>query len=374
SRPPRDGQHVFTTLDMVIQGYLTDAIAESVQEHRAEWGTGIVINPRTGEILAMCSVPGFDPNNYNTSDPQSRTNRAVSTPFEPGSVLKPLFAAAAVQFGEASYDTRIFCENGVYHARRGGRITDHGESHGELTVAEGVIHSSNILMAKLGERIGNRRLYATARRFGIGSRTGVALPGESRGILRPLEKWDGYSTRRVPFGQEVSVTTVQLAYAFGAIANGGLLMEPVLIDHVNDASGESVYRNEPQVARRVLSPEVSAETLKVLRRVVTEGTGGACRLENWSSFGKTGTAQVPGEGGYVDGAYVGSFVGGAPASDPKLLVVVSIYRPDASRGYYGSKVAAPYVKRVLERSLSYLGVPPDRPGRTARTAAGWARR
>ncbi|MGC9454355.1 MAG: peptidoglycan D,D-transpeptidase FtsI family protein [Phycisphaerae bacterium] len=373
SDPPRDGRHVFTTLDMVIQGYLTEAVAESVGEHHAQWGTGIVINPQTGEILAMCSVPGFDPNSYNTSDPQARSNRAVSSPFEPGSVLKPVFAAAAVQYGEATYDTRIFCENGVYHAHRGGRISDHGHSYGELTVAEGVIHSSNILMAKLGERIGNRRLFETARQFGFGSETSVPLPGESPGIIRPLENWDGYSTRRVPFGQEISVTTVQLAMAFGAIANGGLLMEPVLIDHVTDASGEVVYRNEPRVVRRVLSPEVSAETLQVLRRVVTEGTGKACRLENWSSFGKTGTAQVAGEGGYVDGAYVGSFVGGAPASDPKLLCVVSIYRPDASRGYYGSKVAAPYVRRILEQSLSYLDVPPDIP-EGAGSATAWTGR
>lgn len=359
SQPPRDGREVFTTLDMIIQGYLSEAVAESVQKYDAQWGTGIVINPRTGEILAMCSLPGFDPNSYNTSDPQARTNRAVSSPFEPGSVLKPVFAAAAVQFGEATYGTRIFCENGVYHAHRGGRITDHGQRYGELTVAEGLIHSSNILMAKLGELIGNSRLYETARNFGFGSRTAVPLPGESPGIVRPLAGWDGYSTRRVPFGQEISVTTVQLAMAFGAIANGGLLMEPILVDRVTDASGRMLQSAEPRVVRRVLSPQVASETLQVLRRVVTEGTGKSCRLTRWSSFGKTGTAQVAGEGGYLDGAYVGSFVGGAPASDPKLLCVISIYRPDASRGYYGSQVAAPYVRRVLERSLSYLGVPPD---------------
>jgi cell division protein FtsI/penicillin-binding protein 2 len=370
SRPPRDGRHVFLTLDVVVQACLQKAVAESVERFDARWGTGIVIDPRTGEVLAMCSVPTFDPNSYNTSKAESRTNRAVSCPFEPGSALKPVFAAAAVQFGDAGYDTRIFCENGVYRAHRGGRITDHGKSYGELTLADGVVHSSNICLAKIGERMGNRRLYETATRFGFSRPTGAPLPGESGGIVRPLEKWDGYSTRRVPFGQEISVTTLQLAMAFGALANGGLLMEPLMVERVTDASGRVVHRGEPRVVRRVLSPDVADKTLGVLQQVVERGTGTACRLDAWTSFGKTGTAQIAGEGGYVDGGYVGSFVGGAPVGNPRLLCVVSIYWPDASKGYYGSQVAAPYVRQVLRRSLSYLNVPPDRPEWCGRSQAG----
>jgi cell division protein FtsI (penicillin-binding protein 3) len=282
-------------------------------------------------------------------------------PYEPGSVIKPIFAAAAVDAGLLTYETRIFCENGTYRARRGGRISDHGKSYGELSVADVVVLSSNIGMAKVGEKLGNERICAVARKFGFGRRTGVKLPGESGGIVRPLRVWDGYSTRRVPFGQEISVTALQLTMAFGSLVNGGLLLQPQLVDHVRDASGRVVWTRQPQVVRRVLSPAVAARTLNVLQQVVQRGTGKACRLERWSSFGKTGTAQVPGAGGYIDEAYTATFIGGAPAGRPKVLCLISIYRPDKSKGYYGSKVAAPYVKEVLRQTLSYMNVPADRP-------------
>lgn len=360
SDPPRDGGQVFLTIDAVIQASLQDAIRRSVETHDARWGAGVVLDCRTGDVLAMASVPTYDPNRFNRTDPADRTNRAIVMPYEPGSALKPVFAAAAVQAGVVDFDTRIFCENGVYHARRGGRITDHGHHYGWLTLTDVVVHSSNIGMAKVGEMLGNERLHAVARRFGFGEPTGVDLPGESGGIVRDLAKWDGYSLRRVPFGQEISVTTLQLATAFNALVNGGLLMQPRVVDQVRDASGNVVWRGEPRVVRRVLTPQVSAQAVDVLRQVVERGTGKRCKLDRWTSFGKTGTAQIPGPGGYPAGAYTGTFVGGAPAGDPRVLCVISIYYPDASKGYYGSVVAARYVRDVLARSLSYLDVPPDR--------------
>ena len=362
---PQDGQNVYLTLDVAVQSYLAEALTEAVEKFGAKWGTGVVVEPMTGRVLAMCSAPSFDPGAYGDSPAEYRTNRAVSVPFEPGSVAKPLFAAAAVDAGLLTYDTLIDCENGAYHASRGGRITDHGNSYGEISLTDVVVRSSNIGMAKVGEMMGNDRLHETATRFGLGARSGIELPGESGGIVRPLDVWDGYSLRRVPFGQEMSVTALQLAMAFSAVANGGLLMEPHLVDHVRDASNEIVFRQEPRVVRRVLTPQTAAATLAVMAEVVERGTGKACQLDGWSSFGKTGTAQIPGRGGYVDGAYTGSFIGGGPVGSPRVICLISIYWPERSKGYYGSTVAAPYVRRVLQRTLAYLEVPLDQPGTLA---------
>lgn len=369
STQPRDGGHVFLTLDMIVQDYLQQAVTESVERFGAKWGTGVVVNPNTGEILAMCSAPNFDPNRFNRTDPPSRVNRAITVPFEPGSVAKPIFAAAAVDAGLLRYDTKIFCENGVYHAHRGGRLTDHGHHYGWLTVEDIVVKSSNIGMAKVGEKLGNKGIYEAARRFGLGQRTAVGLPGQSPGILRDLRKWDGYSLRRVPFGQEISATALQMTMAFCPLVNGGLLVAPRLVDHLTDAGGRVVWRGQTEVVRRVLSPATARQSLAVLRQVVERGTGKACRLARWTSFGKTGTGQIPGPGGYVEGAYTGSFIGGAPATGPRVLCMISIYWPEKSRGYYGGKVAAPYVRQVLERTLDYLDVQADNPAWVGRTEA-----
>ena len=361
STPPRDGGHVFLTLDPAIQGYLQEVVTRSVSEFGAKWGTGVVIDPYTGAVLAMTSCPTFAPGEFNKVSADMRVNRAITMPFEPGSVMKPVFAAAAVQEGVVTYDTKMFCENGTYYAPRGGRITDHGHHYGWLTLTDIVVKSSNIGMAKVGAKLGNGKLYQIAERFGLGQKTGIGLPGESGGIIRDLRKWDTYSTPRVPFGQEMAATTLQVAAAFCPLANGGVLMRPRIVDRRTDAAGKVIWSSQPEAVRRVLSPDVAAQSLAALRDVVVRGTGKACQLQQWTSFGKTGTAQIPGPGGYVDDAYTGSFVGGAPVSKPRLICMISIYWPDRSKGYYGGKVAAPYVKEVLQRSLAYLDVPPDHP-------------
>jgi cell division protein FtsI/penicillin-binding protein 2 len=359
STPPVDGADVYLTLDVIIQGYLEEAVAEAAEAHGAPWATGVVIEPETGRVLAMASSPTYDPNRFNQTDPETWTNHTITSPYEPGSVVKPLFAAAAVDAGIVEWDTMIDCENGTYYAHRGGRITDHGQEYDQLSVEQGVVQSSNILMAKLGEMMGNDRLYAVTERFGFGMRTGIELPGESPGIIRPLGNWDGYSTRRVPFGQEMSANSLQVAMAFGALANGGKLMKPILVDHIRSGD-EVIMKNEPTVVRRVVREQTARESLDVMALVVEEGTGKKARMQQWRSFGKTGTAQIAGPGGYVDGAYVGSFVGGAPVEQPRAVCLISVYWPDRSNGYYGGTVAAPYVKRVLEKTLTYLDVPSDR--------------
>ncbi len=369
SSPPADGKHVFLSIDTAIQGFLERAVGESVEKFDAKWGVGIVVNPRTGQVLAMCSTPPFNPNRYNTYGQDCVTNKAICAPYEPGSAMKPVFAAAAVQAGAATYQTEIFCENGAYHARRGGVITDHGKQYGTMSLCDVVVKSSNIGMAKVGEMLGNDALHAAAEQFGFGRRTGIELPGESSGIVRPLDKWDGYSTRRVPFGQEISVTSLQLTMAFSALANGGLLLQPRIVDSVKDSTGRTVWQGRTTVVRRVLSPDVAEQSLQVLREVVLRGTGRSCRMARWSSFGKTGTAQIAVDGRYVDGAFVGSFIGGAPTRQPEVLCLISIYWPDESKGHYGSTVAARYVKEVLERTLAYLDVPPDISGEQLPLAA-----
>ncbi len=358
---PKDGSSVCLTLDVVIQGYLQQAVSEAVQQHGAKWGTGLVVNPWTGDILAMCSSPEFDPNQYATTKPDDMLNRAIACPYEPGSVFKPIIAAAAVHRGVVSYETKLDCENGTYHANRGGRITDHGNSYGMLSLADIIVHSSNIGMAKVGEKMGNRNLHETLGQWGFGQKSGILLPGESVGIVRHLNKWDGYSLRRVPFGQEIATSSLQLAMAFSAIANGGLLMEPRIIDQVTDAQGNVVQRYEPKVVRRVLSEGVARQSLEVLGDVVRRGTGKKSQMEKWESWGKTGTAQIPGPHGYAEGAYVGSFIGGAPIEHPAVVCLISIYWPDRSKGYYGGSIAAPRVKEVLENTLTYLHIPPERP-------------
>jgi len=360
SRPPSDGSNVFLTIDTLIQESLDIAVNEAAAKYGAKWATGVVMDPRTGDVLAMSSSPGFDPAQFSQTSADNCTNRAVSLPFEPGSALKPVFAAAAVDAGVVNFQTVLFCENGEYFAAKGGRISDHGSRYGDLTVEDIVVHSSNIGMAKVGEKLGNARQFEIAKRFGFDSTTGIELPGESAGILRPLNRWDGYSLRRVPFGQEISVTALQLTNAFCAMSNGGVLMKPRLVSHIVRQDGEVVWRSEPQAIRRVLKPSTATQILAVLEQVVERGTGKACKLSKWTCFGKTGTAQIAGRGGYVDGAFVGTFVGGAPVSNPRLVCLISVYWPDKRKGYYGAAVAAPYVKKVLEFSLTHLDVAPDK--------------
>jgi len=363
SDPPRDGNHVFLSLDAVIQDSLQRAATAAVAKYGGPetWAVGVVVEPKTGRILAMCSVPTFDPNSFNAPG-ASRGNRAILSPFEPGSVVKPLFAAAAVSDGLVNWETRIFCENGCYYPPRGGRITDHGKSYAWKTLTEGVVISSNILLAKVGGKLGNRRLYHWVTALGFGTKTGIPLPAEERGLIRPLDDWDTYSTPRVPFGQEMGVTSLQLAMAFSALANGGLLLKPRLVDRIVDSQGNVLYRGQRKVVRPVFPAAVAKQCVAVMQQVVEQGTGKRCKMDRWTCFGKTGTAQVAGRrnGGYIDGAYTASFVGGAPVEDPKILCVISVYRPDSRKGYYGGLVAAPCVRQVLEESLTYLKVPPDK--------------
>lgn len=364
-QPPVDGSHVVLTLDVVVQGFLERALIQAAERYSAVAAWGVVMDPNTGEILAIGSAPTFDPNRYSEALPEQRRNRAIVDPYEPGSSFKPFVAVGAVQLQKATIDTKFFCHNGLYRAYRGGTIRDFpGQRFGLLPLSEIVIKSSNIGMAKLGESLGNTLLYRIGAAFGFGRRTGADLPGESPGRLVPAGRWTSYATRRMPFGQgPIMVTALQMASAFSAIANGGELLRPRIIDRVLDAYGNVVFQSRRQSIRRVLDREVAWQFVDdVLVNVVERGTGRSCRLEGWKVFGKTGTAQIGGPNGYEERAYTATFVAGAPASRPAVVCVISVYRPDYAKGYTGGKVAAPFVRDVLEKTLNYLDVPPDKFG------------
>ncbi|MCP4249059.1 MAG: penicillin-binding protein 2, partial [bacterium] len=273
---------------------------------------GIVMDPKTGEVLAMANYPTFDPARAGKAPKEYRRNRILTDPVEPGSVFKPFTMATALAEGVTTPDEKIYCEGGecLFGKRR---LRDH-HAFSTLTTAQGLIRSSNILMAKLGVRLGNKRLYEALRAFGFGRATGIDLPGEGNGPLRPLDKWDTYSTTSIPMGHEVAVTPIQIVTAFSALVNGGRLLQPRVVRAVIDKY-ERVIEDHTEVIDRgqVVDPQTAATMREILIMVVSDprGTGRRCNLDKWQVMGKTGTAQVPrigsGKSGYEPGAYLGSF-------------------------------------------------------------------
>jgi len=358
-RPAEDGQHLVLTIDATIQAATEEAIAEAQKKFRAASVTGIVMDPRTGAILAMANVPTYDPGRYEAFPVDARRNRALTDTFPPGSSCKPFVASGALEAGVVHFGEVIYCENGYWAEAK---LHDAGHSYGNLTFEQGIEKSSNIMMGKLGVRLGNQRLHDALLGFGFGSRTGIWLPGESPGLVWPVRKWSKLSTTRVAFGQEFTVTPLQLTSAFAAIANGGKLVRPKILRAVLDRRGQSAV-DLPEV--ECVGQAVSAKTARqmidqALVGVVEEGTGTACKIPGYRVFGKTGTAQKidPETKAVSHTRFMGSFLAGAPAENPQVVVVVMVNEPDRSIGYYGGTVAAPAVKKILEQTLPYLGIPP----------------
>lgn len=370
-----DGATLVLTIDAYVQEVTQDALRSAVEEHRAAWGTAVVMDPWSGEVLAMATVPEFDPADPIPSAAEPRTeaekealdalwrNRAVTDAYEPGSIFKPFIVACAIEDGIARLD-ESFQINGPDHSF-GGRVIHDTHPYDQLELREVVSHSSNIGMGMLGARCGCNRLHEYVRGFGFGSVSGIGLPGESAGLVLPLEQWNPrYSPQSVPIGQEIGATPVQIATAFGVFANGGLLMKPRVVRGIIGPEGQTIEDwTQPEVVRRVLDDAtVRAFREQALVAVVNTGTGTKAQLPGWQVFGKTGTAQVARVGGrgYEPGAYVGSFVGGAPADEPRAVVLVSLYKPSAGK-YYGGTVAAPAVAAILAETLAYMQVPPAAP-------------
>jgi len=347
-QPQRDGEHVRLAIDAFIQAVAEKHLAAAVTQFNAKAGQIIVMDPWTGEILAMANYPAFDPAAFNVGDPALRRNRAVTDVFEPGSIFKPFVWAAATEAKKAN-PTEVMdtTTSGVWRSSQGRRLRD-ARGHGRITWEQVLTQSSNIGMAIVGERMGAPMLHQTLTDFGFGQTTGSGLPGEVPGVVHPLNKWTHYSVTSIPMGQELSVTGLQITRAFCAIANDGRLLTPSI---------EAIDRRPDGV--RILSRAAAEETRLVLDRTVAEGTGRRAKSKLYAIFGKTGTAQLPNfeTGGYWQDRYVSSFMCGAPTNEPRIVVGCFIHEPDRSIAHYGGTVAAPAASKVVEESLLYLGVP-----------------
>ena len=364
-----DGSGIILTIDATIQQIVREELLKQYKEFEAESAMAIVANPKTGEILAMVSVPDFDPNDRNAFDPNNIRNRLITDQFEPGSMIKPIVTAIALENDVIKKDETIFCENGDYYGREFGRINEY-KTHrfGNLKIREIIIKSSNIGMAKMGQKMGDKILYEGLKKFGFGETTGIELPGEVEGLLRPRNQWTGYSITRIPYGYEINVTSMQMLRAYCILANGGRLVQPYLVKAVIDNDGDIVQIRHPiPPVGYIIKPEVAKWLVtNVMVGVVNEknngGTGYRAKLDKWQVFGKTGTANIAKVGvkGYEDNANIASFVAGAPAEDPAIVVLVSVRRPNGKLGIgdSGGAVASPVAGRIIERTLTYLGVEP----------------
>ena len=359
-----EGDRVELTLDAHVQAVTERELAAGVEAARARAGAALVVDPTSGEVLALANYPTFNPN-----DPGDRSgrqwrnrsrNRILTDPYEPGSTFKGILAAAALDRGVVRPSDGLFCENGSY--RYANRVIHDVHPHGWLTMAEAIQFSSNICATKIADKLGKERYYQYLRDFGFGQRSGIELPGEEPGLLRNVSTWARIDLATHSFGQGVSVTPVQLVSAFGTIANGGTLMRPFLVRRVVGPTGEVVLENRPTPVRRVIKPETARVATEILRRVVEErgGTGTKARIDGYPVAGKTGTAQkvTPGARGY-SGKYIGSFVGFLPADAPRAVILVMIDEP-AGRGF-GGTVAAPVFQKIGLAVMRALGVEPEGP-------------
>ena len=328
-----------------------------VKETGAIGGTVVVQEPASGRILALASQPDYNPNlpgNYRAS---KRRNRAVCDMYEPGSTFKPFLLASVLEEGIAKPGQVTYCENGRFEV--GGKIIRDHARYRELSLEEMLKFSSNIGFAKLGKALERERYYAYLRDFGFGEPTGIDLPGEAGGLLRAPSRWFEIDLAAISFGQGLSVTPIQLASAMSAIANGGLLMEPYLVEKIFDSEGQVVERRLPQVKRRVISEETAAKVREMMVSVTEPGgTGTKAALPGYRVAGKTGTAQKvdPVTGGYSPDKRVSSFIGFVPAENPALVIAVAVDEPKGKT--YGGLIAAPVFARIAGQSLSYLNILP----------------
>lgn len=354
--PANPGQTIVLTIDHAVQFRTEQILARAVERARAKSGSAIVLDPRTGEILAMATVPTFDPNNVGAAPPEARSNWALQNIYEPGSTFKIVPFAAVLEKGLGKPDDRVDCQMGsITVAKR--VIRDH-TAFGTLTLTEALEKSSNVAAIKMGLRAGNETIYDYMTRFGFGARTGVELPGETAGLVRPVKRWQASSIGSIAIGQEVGVTPLQMAAAFGAIANNGVRVAPHIVREIRTSSGVAVYRAQPE-KRDVISAKTATALRGMLEGVTLNGTAKAAQLDGYTAAGKTGTAQKidPRTKAYSATKHVASFAGFAPVGEPAVVIVVVIDEPVGA--YHGGDVAAPIFREIAEQILPDLGVTPD---------------
>ncbi|MGB9885534.1 MAG: penicillin-binding transpeptidase domain-containing protein [Moorellales bacterium] len=358
--PPQDGLNLVLTIDSTIQYLAERELDLLMQSPTAPTRAAIIVSdPRTGEILAMASRPSFDPNRYGSFPSATWRNPNVSDTYEPGSTFKIVTAAAALEEGVTRETERFYCPGYVLVGGRRVRCWRYPQGHGSETLTEGVKNSCNPVFVSLGLRLYERhptRFYDYIRAFGFGARTGIDTTGEALGQLIPQENLREIQVAAISIGQSIAVTPIQMVAAVGAVANGGLWVRPHLVREIRDGNGQTVQRFDPEPVRRVISAQTAARLGALLEEVVRDGTGRNAFIPGYRVAGKTGTAQKPGPGGYLPDKYVASFIGYAPADNPRVLALVIVDEPQGYP-YFGGTVAAPVFQRLVEAVLRYLGVP-----------------
>lgn len=365
--PALEGADVTLTIDENVQYIVECALDDALREHSPKGVWAIVQRIKTGEILAMASRPGYDPNDFRNSSANQRMNRCLGFVYEPGSTFKALTIASALNEKTVSAETVFDCEQGRW--MYGGRPLRDFHAYGDLTVADGLKKSSNILAAKVALSLGDERFYRYLRDFGIGSQTGIKLPGEEVGILRRPDRWSRIESTRIAMGHGVAATALQLLNVFCAIANDGILMQPQVVESVASRDGQSLYRRRPRELGRPIRPETAATMRRLLTRVTEKGgTGRRARVDGYEVAGKTGTAEKPINGKYSGTAHVASFVGFLPSAAPEFGIIVVVDEPQPK--HTGGVVAAPYFSRIATEAVRYLNVPPaaERIGDEGRSA------
>ena len=347
-KPPIDGSNIQLTIDLEYQSILHEELNRRINETNAKGAIGIIINPQNGSILAMSSLPDFNPNQHGLSPIENQKNRVLTDQFEPGSTYKVVTATAAVATNAVSLYEEFNCKEGKINVA-GKIISDH-EIFGLLTFPQIIAHSSNVGMIKIAQKLGQEPLYTFSRDFGFGSPTGIQFPGESKGKLRQTKNWSEMSLAEVSIGYEVGVTALQLASAYAAIANGGYLIKPSLIKQILSAKGEVIYSEKPEIIRKIANPEIMETVKDMLVDVVQYGTGEKAKIKGWSIAGKTGTAYK-----FIDGAYsnkyISNFAGFFPAEKPQVVGVIILDEP--KYGYHwGGYGAAPVFRRIAQRIIN----------------------
>jgi len=350
------GQTVVLTIDQLIQYRTEQALQAAVERSHAKSGTAIVMDPRTGEILALANSPTFNPNEAGKVSPEEKTNGAVQNIYEPGSTFKIVAFSAAIEKGLVKPDDKIDCQMGSITVA--GRVIHDHKPFGVLTVAEALAQSSDVAAIKLGLLAGNDSMYDYMKRLGFGSRTGIDLAAESPGILRPVNRWQPASIGSLAMGQEVGVTPLQMAAAYSALANGGMWIKPHVVRELRMPDGTVVYQAKPET-RRALNPETTAAMRGMFEGVTLHGTARKAQLDGYTAAGKTGTAQKvdPKTHAYSATKFIGSFVGFAPVNNPAVVIIVVIDEPQGS--YHGGDIAAPVFREIAEQVLPEMNITPD---------------
>lgn len=368
---PRRFDAVALTIDLPIQMVVERELDAVMKEWQPQAASAIVLDPRSGELLAMASRPTYSPSDLGKIPLEAWKNQAINVVYEPGSTLKPMIVAWGLQRGLIQRDDKYNCENGKW--QMGGRLLHDHHPYGVLSLADVLVKSSNIGMAKIGTKMTNAELFRATLIFGFGRPTGVDLPGEVSGIVRPLDQWNSYSTGSVPMGQEIAVTPMQLITAHASLANGGRLITPQILKGVRgqgDDDNSPFYASAdepglsvpPRLVTRTIEDKIARWVIEEpMLAVVERGTGQRAKLPGWEVFGKTGTAQKTDSetGRYSETDYIASFLCGAPAKNPRALVLVVVDQPSTGESHQGGRVAAPAARNILKRTLLHLRVSPD---------------